>query len=183
MKNAEMKKGFTLIEVTMVVVIIAVVAAATTPRVTGLVEVQGNLAARKMLADLRYAQRLAMDTRKIYGVQLDPANDRYRVFDTTTGLNATDPLTGSVGVSGQTWSSGFVVSYPDHSELKAMDITVPAGAPATEIRFNPLGTPLKPDNSEGGSITWEMRHRASSGGPFWQVTTVGAAGSFAILEG
>src|SRR5439155_927223 len=61
------------------------------PKVVAMDEIKLDAAARRMAADLRYAQSLAMSRRVIHGLLFEPSLGRYTVFAPTSGSPITDP--------------------------------------------------------------------------------------------
>jgi prepilin-type N-terminal cleavage/methylation domain-containing protein len=100
MKNSTIKirfKGFTLIEIIMVIVIIAILTVAVIPSMTQVmngVKVKG--AARKLVEDIRYAQGMAMskhtNTTIVFNV-INATCSGYSLFNNDTGARLLDPFT------------------------------------------------------------------------------------------
>lgn len=132
-------RGVTLIELIMAMVISAVLVAMAVPRLSGLGSARVEAAASRLIADLRYAQRLAMGRLTGVGVNLSAGQDRYRVYDVSSGVNVTDPISGDPGLTGGTWSSGLVVDYATDPQLKGVDLQ--GSNWGDHIRFDSLGRP------------------------------------------
>lgn len=134
------QSGATLIELVLVIVIGSILAAVAWPRFQGLASVRLIGASQKLVSDLRYAQRLAMTARKIYGLEFDIDEERYRVYDRDSGLTVDDPYTGSPGgPAGTEWTSGLVVNYTSDPQLKGVYFNSTAMEP--RILFDNLGRP------------------------------------------
>jgi MSHA pilin protein MshC len=136
------QKGFTLIELVMIIVLIGIVAAFAAPRLGNITSANAGSFADKLRADLRYAQNLSMTGNQRYRMYLNaapaPASGYAVVNDanadgwgtTGAGEHALDPAgSGSLRVT-----------------LNAGDFTgITAGAPANGaggfVEFNSLGSP------------------------------------------
>jgi prepilin-type N-terminal cleavage/methylation domain-containing protein len=82
MKNYKTRKsGFTLVEIMVVVVILALAMYAAAPMFSGAAEFQIQSAANMVAADLEYAKSMAISRQQYYGVVFDPAGDKYDVVD------------------------------------------------------------------------------------------------------
>jgi len=73
--------GFTVIEILLVVVIIAIAAMIAVPMMGSMDSVQIRSAANMIAADLEYAKSMAISRQKNYSVVFNPANDYYEVHD------------------------------------------------------------------------------------------------------
>lgn len=73
MKNHRLQgeKGFTLIELVLVIVVVAILAAVVSLSIGNIETIRLNNAAGKVVADLRYAQQLATTTRLRHGLTLN----------------------------------------------------------------------------------------------------------------
>jgi prepilin-type N-terminal cleavage/methylation domain-containing protein len=83
-------RGFTLIEMMVVVVAIGIIAALSAPLVGGWLAVTPGAAARTLVSDLLYAQNLAITTRSPVCVSFGP--DAYTI--SAGGATVTNPVTG-----------------------------------------------------------------------------------------
>lgn len=164
-QNRQMRRrrGFTLIELIMVMVITSVLALTAQQAIQGLDSTRLHGAARKLRADIRYAQTLAMARRVSasaepagYGVQFDPnPQNRYRVFKVSDGVNASDPFTGDPGLNGADWTSGFRVVYTSDQELQGVSLVSTSFSVAgfsNELRFDSVGRPWRRDAGNGNSF-------------------------------
>src|SRR5687768_7200473 len=76
-----MRRGFTLVEILMVVVILGIASAVIVPQIGTRSDLKARAAARMVVADLIYAQNMAIATQKWHYVQFDTTNNRYTVYD------------------------------------------------------------------------------------------------------
>lgn len=77
MKN---RKGFTLIELVMVLVIIAILAAVSMPNLTNLSIVRLGQAGRKIKSDIRFAQSYSLTSRQRTRVAFDTGANNYTLY-------------------------------------------------------------------------------------------------------
>lgn len=153
-------KGFTLFELIMVIVLIAVVAVVVTPSFKSGTSISVTTAGSKVADDIRYAQALAMSRHKLsaptgvtnptfmYRVVFNAGSDSYSIVndadnDGTWGEggagsveNVREPSTGTLSFSVQL-NSG---------EYYGITITS-VGFASSTLEFDPLGRPY-----EGGSV-------------------------------
>lgn len=89
-----MSRGFTLIEIVMVTLLIAILAAVVIPRLGMFTGMQLEVAAKKVASDIRYAQSAAMTNRTSHWVRItfreDP-NNSYSIYSET--VNIKNPVT------------------------------------------------------------------------------------------
>lgn len=88
-----MSKGFTLIEIVMVTLLIAILAAVVIPRLGMFTGMQLEVAAKKVASDIRYAQSAAMTNRTTYWhrITFDAGNDSYTIYSRGGGVK--NPVT------------------------------------------------------------------------------------------
>ena len=80
------ERGFTLIEIIVVVVILAIAAAMVLPMVSSASGLQARAAADMVYADLDYVRGLAMSQGKVYRVTFDTGGESYHVDDQNGSL-------------------------------------------------------------------------------------------------
>src|SRR4051812_24800357 len=73
-------RGFTLVEILAVVVIIGIASAIVIPQIGSRDDLKGAAAARVLVADLIYAQNLAVATQSTTYVKFDTANNKYSLL-------------------------------------------------------------------------------------------------------
>jgi MSHA pilin protein MshC len=120
-------KGFTLIELVMILVLVGIIAAVVTPRLGDVTTTNASAFADKLRADIRYAQNLAMTTSQRHRVYVNTAPGPapgYAVVNAATGLVVMDPAGGNLSI---------VLNAGDYA-----GITV---SPNAVIEFNSLGSP------------------------------------------
>ena len=133
------QKGFTLIELVIIIVLIGIIAAFAAPKLGNITSTNAASFADKLRADLRYTQNLAMTRNQRYRMYLNAApapNPGYAVVNDAnadgwgaTGANeyAQDPA-----------GSGNLSIALGAGDYAGITITSPA---AGYVEFNSLGTP------------------------------------------
>lgn len=91
MKRLSDQRGFTLPELVMVIVIVAILAVVVTPSAALFPGMKVNAAAERVASDLRYAQALAHREGGPVGLAFSSAT-RYAVVHTTAKIGVPDPL-------------------------------------------------------------------------------------------
>lgn len=127
--------GFSLIELLVLLLIIAILAFTLIPRIKTATGFRLPLAAEKVARDLRYARQKAMDTRVPYGLDF-AAPDNYWVFRSYSATFAVDPLT-----------RGNYDVWLDTGDFAGVTISSATFGAFDSVRFDPSGTP-----SSGGSV-------------------------------
>ncbi|MBI4688974.1 MAG: GspH/FimT family pseudopilin [Nitrospirae bacterium] len=126
-------RGFTLIETIMVMVIIAILAVVVVIR-NPFDSIKLSSAAKKVAADIRYAQKLAISTQQRCGIFFISGNS-YRIFENN---NTADPATSS----GDTCSDNGGNFEVDFSAGRCSNYSGVAFSATPTIYFNSLGKPV-----------------------------------------
>ena len=122
--------GFTLIEILIVVMIIAIAAMITTPMVTSATSVQIHSAANVIAADLEYTKSMAIGKGMDFAVVFDKENESYRVCD-DSGETIKNPLTKEL----------YEVKFSSDVRLDKVDIVDVDFDGTEKIRFDYMGNP------------------------------------------
>lgn len=132
------KKGFTLIEVVLVLVIVAILAASVNIGINGISSARLNGAARRLVSDLRFAQQVAITKRIRHGI-IFTANS-YTVFE--NDLPA-DPARNPQG------GGDFIVDFTTGDFAGVTISTTPPQTtlPGLVVKFEPSGRPLDGANA------------------------------------
>lgn len=129
------KKGFTTIELIIVILIIGIMAAVTIINSNPLTDIRIGSAANKLKADIQYAQSLAMKTRVRCGVIF--SGNSYTVFENNDTANpAADPLTG------ENYSVNF-----NSGDFSGVTITSANFGGTQVVKFDREGTPYDGNNN------------------------------------
>lgn len=126
-------KGFTLVEIIIVVVILGIAAALVIPSISNAADMQVRSAANRIAADLDYAKNLAITYQSAYSVVFDVSGESYKIQD-HIGDPVKNPLTGQ---------SSFIVDFSADSRLSRVNIAVANFDPDSNpsITFDYLGSP------------------------------------------
>lgn len=87
-----MKKGYTIIELIMVIVIVGILATLSIPRFQSFYYIKLNGAMKKVIADIRYAQQLAISRHESYNIIFNTANETYEVRRVSDSSYAVNPF-------------------------------------------------------------------------------------------
>ena len=140
-------KGFTLVEIIIVVVILSIVSLLAIPMVTSASSYQLKSAATSLAADLEHVKSMAVSRQQSYKVIFDSSSDSYEVRDSVDNV-----------VSHSTKSGGsFSVTYDSNSGMDAVDITSADFDSEEVLVFNYLGAPYNNGGTAmvSGSVTLE----------------------------
>src|SRR5687768_3580673 len=74
------RRGFTLVEILAVIVILGIASAIIIPQIGTRDDMRARAAARNLVADLIYAQNLAISSGKVVYVRFDVANNKYSLI-------------------------------------------------------------------------------------------------------
>lgn len=132
------RSGFTLLEILIVVVIIAIAAMIAVPLATSAASVQARSAANMIAADLEYAKSMAISRGQSFSVAFDAGGDCYRILD-QNGDVISHPV-----------KKGFdyLIDFTSDGRLDRVDISNVDFNSAGSVTFDCLGSP---DN--GGVVT------------------------------
>ena len=136
------EKGFTLIEIILMVIIMAILAVTISTNMGGFRTMKVSSAARKVASDLRYAQQLSTTKQIIHGLEFTATG--YSVYENDTpGDWANNPQGGG----------DFIIDYTT-GELEG--ITVATNLQNDIVKFNSSGEALQDDGAPlpvGSTVT------------------------------
>ena len=130
--TARSEKGFSLVELIIVVTIMGILAWVAYPRLTATTEIKIDAAARRVAADLRYAQNRAIGTRVVHGLLFDAAAESYKVFAPTPATPAVDPADRA---------RSLAVDFTRRPEFKGVTIVSAAFGATPGVKFDYFGVP------------------------------------------
>ena len=130
-------RGFTLVEIVIVVIIIGIAALVTVPMMSSAASMQIRSAANMIAADLEYARSMAISRGQNYSVEFDTGTERYRIKD-QAGNVIPHPV--KKGFS-------YEIDFQNESRLSRVDIAKVDFNATSTVQFECLGSP---DN--GGAV-------------------------------
>lgn len=134
------QKGYTLVELIVVITVVSILAGAVSVSMNDMNETARiSNAAMKVLADVRYAQELAMSTSREVNVIVNSASETYDVQWQDTGANVPDPLNNS-GTLSVEFGSG------DYSQIDIVSSNI-----GSRLSFDSFGEP-RIDGSRFNSV-------------------------------
>lgn len=140
LKHRNHRKGFTLVELIVVIVILAIAAAVAIPMLTNAGSIQLTSAASLIAADLEYAKSMAITTGLVYSVVFNNETERYQLEDQN----------GSVIPHPVKKGFDYVVDFRNNSRLDKVNIVSADFDGTSEIRFDYIGSP---QNGNGTALT------------------------------
>jgi len=146
-------RGFSVLEVLMVVALLSIMIAIVVPSSEPSAGDQLLAAAYVMMADLEYAQSLAIANDSSYTVTFDSANDQYEL--THTGSNgALDQLPAAIFPSPNDTATKHVTQFDDFPNLRNVGVGMlgavsgaGTSSVAADVEFNPLGETTASDDT------------------------------------
>jgi prepilin-type N-terminal cleavage/methylation domain-containing protein len=130
--------GFTVIELLIVVVILAIAALTAIPMMSSASSMQIRSATNLVMADLEYAKSMAITRGQNYSVVFDPSADSYQIKDQDDNVISHPVKKGF----------DYIVSFPNDSRLNRVDVTNVDFNTTQRVQFDCLGSP---DN--GGTVS------------------------------
>jgi prepilin-type N-terminal cleavage/methylation domain-containing protein len=130
--------GFTLIEIIIVIVILAIAAMTVIPMLSSAGSVQIRSAANIIAADLEYAKSMAISRGQNYYIEFDEASESYSIYKEGDASPIDHPV-----------KKGFpyTIDFKNDSRLNKVDITNVNFNSTDRVTFNCLGSPVN-----GGTI-------------------------------
>lgn len=143
-------KGFTIIEIMIVVVILSIAALMAIPTITSAADMQVRSAANQIAAHLDYAKNMAITHQRAYAVVFDPAGESYEVYTDRTGDNVVDVVVDAPSIDHPVNPGSFVVDFSTDRSLKRVDIDTAIFDPDSSdtITFDYLGSPYSGNTTD-----------------------------------
>ncbi len=124
--------GFTLIEIIIVIVILAIAAMTAIPMLSSAGSVQIRSAANMIAADLEYAKSMAISRGQDYSVEFDESSESYSIYKEGDASPIDHPV-----------KKGFpyTIDFKNDGRLNKVDITSVNFNSTKRVTFNCLGSP------------------------------------------
>jgi len=132
------RRGFTAIELLVVVVIMAIAALTVVPMMTSASGMQLRSAANMIMADLEYAKSMAISRGQNYSVVFDESAESYSIEDQDSVVIPHPVKKGF----------DYIVDFQNDSRLNRVNITDADFDSASSVQFDCLGSP-----DSGGTIS------------------------------
>lgn len=139
-----LKPAFTLIELATVMSVIAVIAVVVAGPALSFIAVQrSRVAATRLAADLSYAQRLAMNSRRRTWASFDVSNNRYNLYaENLSNPGKANRVALAAALSSDTAAVQF--GSGDYSGATLSSVSINS---TSELEFNNLGVPADGNSS------------------------------------
>ncbi len=134
-------KGWTVIELVMVIVIIAIIAVASIPRFEAFYSIKLQSGVKRALADIRYTQELSIARHENYKIVFNTGTESYQVQRVSDSAYAIDPFT----------RVNLIVNFSTDPEHKGINIASTNLASGT-VQFDWQGIPY---DVNGAALTAE----------------------------
>ncbi len=151
--NRHRTQGFTMAEIIVIIVILAICAAVIIPRVAGASDMKAMAAARLVASDLQYAQNEAVTSQNSVTVTFTPAGDSYSLSNASGTL--IHPMT----------KSAYIVNFATQPGFSNLDIVSASFAGSATVTFDAMGSPDQGGTVElmAGSSRYRVRVAATIG--------------------
>ena len=163
-----MSGGFTVIEILIVVVIIAIAAMTVIPLMTSAASVQIRSAAHMIMADLEYAKSMSISRGQQFSVVFDKTTESYSIED-QGGTVISHPV-----------KKGFdyVIDFSNDGRLDKVDIVDVDFDTTSEVKFDYLGSPYNGSGTPLNSGVISLQ----AGGTTTTVTVEPVTGFVSIVD-
>ena len=139
--------GFTVVELLIVVVIIAIAAMTAIPMLTSADSFQIRSAANMVAADLEYAKTIAISRGQRFSVVFDKTAESYRIEDESGAVIAHPVKKGF----------DYIIDFQNDSRLSKVDIEDVDFDTTSEVKFDYLGSPYDGDDNPLNSGVISLR--------------------------
>jgi len=158
------RRGFTLIEIAVVMVIISMVMLLVIPRLPASDQENLKISARTLASTIRYVQERAATSGTAYYLHLVPGTDTVGFFEIGADGSGSEP------------SDPFLHKSPVKEGIIITDVRIPRLGKVTDGE-------LKIDIGIGGIRDFVTIHLRSAGGQFWTVMAFPSGGKVKVYEG
>ncbi|MBK5273893.1 MAG: type II secretion system protein [Desulfuromonadales bacterium] len=158
------RRGFTLIEISVVLVIIGMVMMLILPRLPSSDSENLKISARTLASTLRYMQERAATAQTTYYLHLEPGTELTRVMESAADGNEKEP------------GDPLLLKRPVKEGIVVADVMIP--------RLGKLNDgQVRLDVGMGGLRDFTVIHLRSPGDKFWTVMAFPSSGKVKVFEG
>ena len=158
------RRGFTLIEIAIVMAIIGMVMLLVVPRLPSSDQENLKISARTLASTLRYLQERASTSRTGYYLSLAPGTESVKIFETGGDGNAKEP------------ADPLLQKSPLKEGVIVADVRIPRLGKVSDGQ-------LRIDVGAGGVRDFVTIHLRSAAGQFWTVMVFPSGGKVKAYEG
>jgi prepilin-type N-terminal cleavage/methylation domain-containing protein len=154
------RRGFTIIELIAVLLVVAIVAATAAPTLSGLADTRAAMAAKHLLRDMAFARQRAVATGVPVWIVFDLTDQEWEILEedpNTPGRAGATPMVDPV--TGRIYTIEMEVD--DFAGISLVSVTIDGNV---EIGFDWLGRPLNSadtDLAAVGTVTLTGNHRVT----------------------
>ena len=149
--NLKNNKAFTLIEMLMVIVILAIISLMVIPQMSSASSAQLDAASSIIASDLEYAKSLSISKQQWHSVVFDESGESYQIQDSD----------GNVVPYKMNPSGYYIVNFTKDSRLSRIDLHEAKFDDSSIITFDYLGSPYSGSGTSNpmasGSITLQVQ--------------------------
>jgi prepilin-type N-terminal cleavage/methylation domain-containing protein len=138
-------RGFTLIEMIMVIIIISVLSVIAIPRLQSFGVFKLHSAVKRAVADIRYAQQLAISQHNTFRINFNTTSNSYEVRRVSDNQLAVHPAT----------RAAFLINLSTDPQLSGVRIVSPSFGGTAGVQYNWRGVPANTNNvtlAQEGSV-------------------------------
>lgn len=148
--------GFTMIEILVVVLILAIAAGIVIPNVINTADLQAISAARMIASDLQYAQNTAITSQSSVKVVFDTSGNFYKL---TKNDSQSTPLKHPIN------KTDYIVNFANQAGFNQLTIVSAVFGSGQTVKFDPIGAPDNPGvvTVKAGSETYRISVAAATG--------------------
>lgn len=158
------RRGFTLIEIAVVLAIIGMVLLIVLPRLPSSEHEDLKSSARTLASTLRYMQDRAATGRTVYFLRMEPGTDTVKVLEAAADGSEKDP------------EDPLLQRPPVRAGIVVADVVIPRLGKVSDGQ-------LRLEVGAGGLRDFAAIHLRSPDGTFWTVMTFPAGGKVKVFEG
>ena len=160
------RAGFTLIELIVVVMLLAIAAAVVVPQAMDTSDMQAMAAARTTASDLEYARDLAVTTTDRVTVTLDVSGESYVLTNTSGAI--VHPITKA---------PAYTVNFATQRGFERVDVETASFGSSSAVTFDETGVPA---GASGSPLAENGQVRISAGASSYLITVEAGTGKVTV---